>query len=74
MVVDDRFTATNLNPVLARPGQHLSLAPQVERPLERRLHLDCCQSVIHLLMRLCSKCGEKHWLNAAPSQGSAFRH
>ena len=26
IVVDDRFTATNLNPVLARPGQDLPVA------------------------------------------------
>ena len=41
----DRFTAANLNPALARPGHDLPSCPQVELPLERPLHLGCCQTV-----------------------------
>lgn len=52
----------------SQSGQEPSLGPQVERPLERRLLLDCCQSVCAL--PFCRKCGVKKRLEAAPLQGS----
>ena len=35
---------------LTESGHQPSLGPHVERPLERRLHLGCCQSVSALFV------------------------